>query len=317
MTGFGRTLALLVTTLLVAGCAPKALSGGDRTTLVGEEFVACGKDNLVQFRIVSEQPLELEERWRWKPETYTGMPEKWREQFRHIDECRLLPGTERILITASTNGIGIVDRESRSFQFIGTAINAHSATILPGGFVAVAASNGGDELIIFDPARPEQRLAAAPLSGGHGVEWDSRRNLLVALGGTEVKLLRWTADRPSELEHEAALPLPERGGHNLSRVPGTDRFNISTEQHTWEFDLASRRFLPHSMLPDASDVKSMDSLDASRVLLWVQAEESWWSYGFRFILDGKALRIGVPDQFYKARWVKMNHRSGIAGGPNS
>jgi hypothetical protein len=130
------------------------------------------------------------------------------------------------------------------------------------------------------------------------------RGLLVALGEAELKLFRWNPDRPTKLVLEDTVSLPESGGHNLSRVPGTDRFNVSSGLHTWEFNLQSRRFAPHPLLPDARDVKSMDSFDHGLPLLWVQAEESWWSYGFRFADMRGTRRVAAKDQFYKARWFR-------------
>ena len=82
-----------------------------------------------------------------------------------------------ILITSSSDGVVLVDRESGKALWWASVVNAHSAEMLPGGRIAVAAASHrdnqpGDRLIIFDSNEPGKELCDYPLFWGHGAVWD-------------------------------------------------------------------------------------------------------------------------------------------------
>lgn len=63
--------------------------------------------------------------------------------------------------------------------------NAHSATLLPGGYIVVACSNGDDCLRVFNPSgtTPSQSIGSYPLTSAHGVVWNVNSKRLFAIGG--------------------------------------------------------------------------------------------------------------------------------------
>jgi hypothetical protein len=270
------------------------------------ELVACGWDNLSIFEVRPSAAKPVGETWFWKPQEYEGVPADVYDLYRHIDECKPFDGGDRILITASTDGVGIVDRRNRRFIHIGTARNAHSAEVLPGGRIAVAASTGGDSLIVFEGRAGGKELIRAPLPGGHGVHWDEASQRLYALSETAIKvyaLVAWDSDRP-DLRLVKTIPLPEAEGHELSRIAGTTRFHVTTATRAWVFDSSDGHLVPHPDLANQAKIKSIATHAETGTLAWLSADPNgWWTYNLRLRDHGRAVVAPVNKRYYKLRWI--------------
>jgi hypothetical protein len=274
-----------------------------------QELIVCGWDEVFSLELrAGETPRKT---WSWRAAERTDLPEEYRGLFNSTDECKPIEGGRKVLITSSGGAVALVDRERDKVVFYGRAANAHSADLLPGNRVAVAASHDrqgrGDRLILFDRTRPGEELGSEELPWGHGVVWDEQRQVLWALADEEIRvyrLSRWDTAEP-KLERTAVIPLPEGGGHDLYPVPGTSLMTVTTKQHCWLFDRDARTLVPHPALSQHVGVKSISVHPVTGQVAYVQAEgEHWWAERLHFLNPEGT--IHHPGQhYYKARWGSL------------
>jgi hypothetical protein len=272
------------------------------------ELVICGWDEVFILNLDAAADATPRRMWTWRGRERTDLPEDVKPLFNTTDECKPFDGGSKVLITSSGGGVALVDREKDRVLFYGRAANAHSADLVPGGRVAVAASRDpagkGDRLIVFDLATSNHELWSEELPSGHGVVWDEPRRLLWALADEDIRVYQlrdWESAAP-KLQRVALIPLPERGGHDLSIVSGTSSMAVSTATRCWLFDRDARTFRPHPELGDKASVKSINHHPSDGRLAYVQAEgKNWWAERIHFL--NPAATLHVPgEHFYKARW---------------
>lgn len=297
-----RSFPLIAAALLLSGASvPPARPAPAPTRLV-----ACGWGNLSIFEVRPGEAEPLRETWFWKPQDYAGAPENVDDLYRHIDECKPFDDGERILITASTDGVGIVDRRNRRLIHIGVAQNAHSADILPGGRIVVAGSHGGDSLTVFEGKAGGRALVRKPLPGGHGVHWDASAHRLYALSDDTIEIFEltdWASAEP-DLRHIRSIQLPARGGHELARIAGGSQFIVTTADKAWRFDSREDRLAPDPVLAEQSHIKAVTRHAGTAALAWLQADPGvWWSYTLRFAAPGLPASVPVSKRYYKVRWI--------------
>lgn len=305
----GHILACL---LLLVSCGggnkDSAAARARRADSAPAELILCGWDEVFILDMSHAQDSSPGKVWSWKAANCPDLPDSMKARFATTDECKSLDGGRRILITASSGGVALVERESGRALFYALAANAHSAEFLPGGRIAVAASHHpgghGDRLIVFDLGTPGKELCSYDLPWGHGVVWDGEKELLWALAHEDIrvfKLKNWDSQNPS-LESVDLIELPESGGHDFSPVPGTAKIALSTSNHCWLFDRDKRAFQPHPELADKRRVKCISYNPSTGRLAWVQAEgENWWSERVRFLHPEHTLQL-PGRRLYKARW---------------
>jgi hypothetical protein len=246
--------------------------------------------------------------WSWRAEDRSELPEYMRSKFNTTDECKPFDGGKKLLITSSGDGVAVIDRETGAVSFYATVPNAHSAEILPGHRVGVVASHRdeakGDRLIVFDLDEPEKELWSDELPWGHGIVWDEKRQLLWALAALDIRvyeLVDWDTAQPS-LARKAIIELPERGGHDLYSIPGTNLLSVTTGRHCWLFDRDKRNFKLHPDLSEERGVKSISVNPGTGQLVYVQGEGGhWWSEHVHFLHPEHILHF-AGEHFYKARW---------------
>ena len=266
------------------------------------ELLVCGWDEVYILNL-DAQPRKV---FSWKAQDRPELPRHFKDKFKSTDECKPVAGN-RILITASSDGVALVDRTTGRTTFWGVCANAHSADLLPGERIAVACSvraEGGNRLAIFDARTPGKELHTTELYSGHGAVWDEPRKLLWALADRELRaytLVGWDSSRPS-LTLAASYPLPGGGGHELS--PDANRLIVSGARDVWLFDRDTHKFSPHPRLAGISDVKSASVDSTTGQLAFTVAERpNWWTSKIRFQNpDGALLREG--ERVYKVRWVR-------------
>lgn len=305
-----RLMIILCVNLVAFGAGCTVSESVNRTAADNETdkklLTACGKGNLSIFEYSKTDRPTLNEIWAWDKAEYSGLPDDAERLFAHIDECQPFDGGNIILLTASTDGVALVDRQNKRMTYIGEATMAHSAAILPGGHIAVASSHGGDELVIFDGRIPNKRLASAPLRGGHGVEWDDSRQLLIALGANELKIFQysgWNTGNPTLLLRDT-IPLPDAYGHNLSHIPNSSNYSVSTDARNWVFHSTEHTFSPHPDISLEPLVKSISVHEDDLTLLWIKADSgNWWSNNIRINDDSGMKTFPVEKSYYKARWI--------------
>jgi len=276
-----------------------------------EEVYACGDGQVRAYELDDGEPRET---WRWTAAEAEDLPDLYRERlFRSIDECKSVNGGRSVLVTSSSDGVVLIDRESKAVRFRARSPMAHSAEFLPGDRVAVALSThkDGNRLEVYDLSKNEEPLFHLELYSGHGVVWDAQRDRLFALSFGMVQafsLKDWDGPSPSLTETRRWTLPGEQGGHDLSRDPETGKYLVTTTDAAWWFDPDAENeadaFKPFPTLNPAPHVKSLEL--TTRRAVWVQAEESWWAFGFTVAdRDGaNPRRVDVPDlHLYKVRWV--------------
>jgi hypothetical protein len=291
-----RLLLLAVVAWLLAAAPPAPVW----------QLVVCGWDELYILDISGDQPRKV---WTWKAADRPELPAEMRTRFATIDECKPIENGRRILITASSNGAAIIDRDTGKADFWATVPNAHSIEMLPHDRVVVAASHStnapGDRLVFFDIAKPDREIAATELSWAHGVLWDSRRSLLWALGMRELRayrLVNWDSTTPS-VALQDAYPLPDNSGHDLSSVPAGELLAITTGRHVWYFDRGRREFSAYPELADIAGVKCTHTNPVTSQTVWTPSEApNWWTEQIRFLNPARTIRM-PGERIYKVRWI--------------
>lgn len=287
---------ILACCILVSACfsAISRAQGADRLICCGDRAVF-----VIPASPAAGKPPEI--LWRWTAADSPEIPKEHHPLFRTTDECKPYP--EHILITASSGGIALVRRSDKRAVFWAQARNAHSACLLPGDRVAVAASLGGDEVQIFArgqsgvEAKPRARLA---LAGAHGVFWETERERLWALGTHE--LLRCTLTPANELTATDRWPLPTTGGHDLSPGQSGQTLLITTRSNVYQFDRAQGTFTLHPLLGGLPTIKSVDEHPRLKRLVYHQgAKPNWWSDTIRFAGPDETIRL-EGERLYKVRW---------------
>jgi hypothetical protein len=237
--------------------------------------------------------------WEWTAESSPKIPAAMRSDFATTDECKPYEGC--LLVTSSSGGVALIERETKECLFFTKVRNAHSACLLPGGLIAVASSFGGDQLVIFDLEKSGAGLAPKmkfPLYGAHGVEWDWRRQCLWALG-TEVLL-------KIEIKNDEALVverfnLPTSGGHDLTWWSASELV-LSVDHHCYLVSAIAKEFIPFRPLADEEKVKSIHRNQKTGKMVWHRgAKETWWSDTIRFGRP-EVTRVLEGEKIYKVRW---------------
>ena len=285
--------------LVASGCASGPGAPSDH------ELIVCGADEVYGLEVAASGPARKV--WGWKPKESADLPELLRKQFETTDECKPVAGG-RVLVTSSGGGVALFNRSSGAVVFWASAVNAHSAELLPGGKVVVASSTGegGNRLVLFDLASSGQPIASEELPGAHGVVWDAEVKLLWALGEVELRAyqLQGLDGASPAFVRKLSYTLPNPGGHDLRPVPKSDSLSLTTGNHVWLFDRRHLTFLPCGGLADLPGVKSVDVHPKTGRLAFVQAEKGYTAERVRFRnADGELTLPG--EKVYKARWALL------------
>jgi hypothetical protein len=282
--------------MIVVSAAP--LAAGD------ERLICCGAEEVFILPADVETPSVDDRLWRWTAADSPEIPEEHRQRFRTTDECK--PYGDWILITSSSQGVALVRREDKACLFFTLVANAHSACLLPGERIAVAASTGGDELLVFDQNKPganARPLARRKLLGAHGAWWNAKDENLWALGSQELVQLKLVGSgAETKLEDAAQWQLPTPGGHDLSPSRDGEALIVTTNSNVYRFALETGKFTKYAQLAERKGVKSVDEhARLDRTVFHQAAEPNWWSDRIRFAGSDRTLRL-AGERLYKVRW---------------
>ena len=300
-----RIRLVIIASLLVA--LPAGATVWPQEASVGRQLIVCGWDEVFVLDLGTEgNPRKI---WSWRASEASELPEDVKALFKTTDECKPIDNGRKVLITSSGGAVALVDRNEKRVLFYGRAANAHSADLLPGGRIAVAASvdprGRGDRLFIFDLTRADEPLWSEELPSGHGAVWDEQRKLLWALADEDLRGYRlrdWETNQP-RLERVLKIALPEPGGHDLYPVGGGPLLTVTTGNRCWLFDRDTHRFVPHPALGEHPGVKSISVHPETGQLVYVQAEgKNWWAERLHFLNPERTLQT-PGEHHYKARWV--------------
>jgi len=266
--------------------------------------VVCGWEEVFIADISPEVPEKV---WTWEADDSPGLPVTMRNKFLTTDECKPVLNSRELLITSSGGGVALVSIKDKSASFYANVPNAHSAELLPGNRVAVAASYSpeGNRINIYNLENPGIVLASDSLFGAHGLYWDRHNKSLWAIGDYVLRKYRlddWKSDFPA-ITQEVSYMLPDKGGHDLIPFGESKKLLISTISNVWIFDPASGEFCKHPDIGDEANVKSLSFNKQNETLAYVRSTgENWWAYYIRFAGENRGIYFPY-EKIYKVRWL--------------
>ena len=153
-----------------------------------------------------------------------------------VDEARLRYsekwGTYIILFTSSSGYVGVAGYPSGDclWQVELKGTSPHSIEYLPNGMIAVASSGGSDtskgfiRLYATENGKNDDRHAEAQLTSAHAVLWDETREILWAMGSTDIVAYEVGGDsnQPTLTKIASYGCTNMKGGHDLSAIMGND-----------------------------------------------------------------------------------------------
>lgn len=304
VTKLPALLVLLLTAIGVAGTIGLAAPAAETTA----KLLLCGGPQVIRLTVrFSGETATIVSRADWEADKSRGMPAAMVPTFKTTDDCKPIDNGARILITSSSGGLAIVERESGDTLFHATVPNAHSAEVLPRNRVVAAASvnANGDRLMLFDRDKSGVEIFSTPLHSAHGVHWVEEEKTLWALGHDEIQaydLVDWDSAKPS-LKLRKSWPLPSASGHDLSPIPKSSSFIVTTNTDVHVFDRKTGTFTSHPALGKLPVIKSVSIHPATGRVVYTQADRpEWWTRTLRF-LEPSATLAFPNDRLYKARWA--------------
>lgn len=242
--------------------------------------------------------------WEWRiDEVYAQLPDKYRQYLYALDECKFVDNNEKLLITASSGAVILLDIISRECLFYAYAPMAHSAELLPDGRLVVTLSThpDGNCIQLYDMKYPEKLLYKDRLYFGHGAVWSQKRKRLYAVGYSklrEYRLKKWNTSSP-ELERLNTWTLPINAGHDLCMVHD-DLLLIPGREGVTSFLIDEKVFLPFTPLAHMGAIKSLNYNPITQSAIFTKGEVKWWTY---HVYQNNPDKFIQMDDFriYKAR----------------
>lgn len=283
----------------------------------GGELVLCGDHKVFivnSYKAIAEGNYRNAILWvwdAWDAAKETGITQS---KLNHISECKITD-EGNILATSSYGWCMIIERTTKKILFYTPSTpNAHSATVLPGGVIAVATSTGTDtnnnSILLFKPGKPATLLASYPLESAHGVYWHPTLKKLFALGGRTLQVYNFsTSQQNLSLQYEVTTPLS--GTHDLTAIDPNRLCISGKESYIYNIDQKSFRSQPllfnHTAIksvnvnPTTGELWYTDAIDGDGTQTWSTRTIHWGSDRY-----GNYLRsFKVPDQdIYKVRVAK-------------
>ena len=270
-------------------------------------MAVCG-DGIVRIIDMAESDsTDIKEVWRWdKDDPQVNLPKGYDMLMRNLDECKFVDNNTKMLLTASGDGMMLLDIKTKDILCYAHVPMAHSADLLPNNRIAVALSTHkqGNALEIYDIDTPEKVVFRDSLYSGHGVVWNEKRQRLYALGYKELReyeLMDWNTDQPS-LRQVKMWEIPMESGHDLSPVDD-NRMLVSAHEGVMWFDIDKEEFSPFEPLRDVENVKSVNYNPETQKLVYTKAEISWWTH---HIYQENPNKVVTMDSLkvYKVRVMK-------------
>lgn len=270
-----------------------------------QRLVVCGDDKVWIIDPAQSEGKNIKVDWQWSVSEATDIPENYQKYLGTLDECKSVDNDTKLLITASSGGAILLDKETRKSLFYAHVPMAHSAEMLPNDRIVVALSvhRKGNSIELYDIDTPEKCIFRDSLYSGHGTVWMPKQERLFALGGHELRsysLKNWDTEQP-ELYLEKSWNLPAYGGHDLSFMSDNELI-VTEESSVWVFNIKEESFTP--FLPaNEPHVKSINYNPKTSYLVYTKAEESWWTHNIYMQNPNKVLTI--PEiNLYKVRICK-------------
>jgi hypothetical protein len=229
------------------------------------------------------------------------------QSWRNVSEAKVRGLDGRgLLLAGASEGLAVALTYPQAEVLWATvipALNVHSLEVLPGGNVAVAASEPGVVRAYAAALGPRsEAYVAFDLPGAHGVYWYQVRGVLWAVGYSDLVALQvgGTTSSPT-LTLVQRVALPDPSGHDLDRVAADpSRLWVTTGSHVWQYDTDAGQFVGYA------GVKSVGDDPLTGRVLTVRPEPgnpcTWCTSSVTLHLPEGAVRL-PGAQLYKARWL--------------
>lgn len=233
----------------------------------------------------------------------------------HIDDAKPVDGNKNILVTSSNGWAALVEIETGKVLWSAKGIaNAHSAEVLPNGRIAVAVSDGGDVVKIYNRSTPDTPLASYSLKSAHGVVWSEKMQRLYAIGATSVqiyKLKNWDGGAPElELERTESSSGFVSGLHDMTLVDENTLIMGGNKAALYDMNTRAFTSLPH--FSSYAGVKSINynpsTGEAYYTYAWNGNSEgafAWSTHTIRYTDDIFANDGGVDKKTIKVNDINM------------
>ncbi|KAA0992673.1 DUF6528 family protein [Dyadobacter aurulentus] len=268
-------------------------------TIPPKAFLVCGDTKVLIVDYVQSKDSIPAVIWEWDAKTAADLPEAEKPKFRTMDDCKSIENGRRLLVSSSSGAVAVIDIATKKIDFRADVPNAHSIALLPGNFLAAAASThkAGNMLMLFDLKKGNKPIYTDTLYSAHGAVWNAGHDRLYALG---YKVLREYKQAGEKLELVQKWAIPGIGGHELMMAPGGQHLFMTEHHGAWKFDIKAAKFEKIAGFPDAENIKSLGQ-DKSGQYIYTVPEESWWTFHVRFLNPLRA--FAFPGlHVYKARW---------------
>lgn len=296
-TKISLSFILLITLAVIVSCTSQKKK-------FSNELLICGDNKVWIIDKDKSEGENVEVIWQWENSNVIDQaPEEYQRYLRTMDECKFVDNGSKLLLTASSGGVVLIDRETKKCLFYAYAPMAHSADLLPNNKIAVALSTNpkGNSIEIYDISKPEQVLFKDSLYSGHGSVWIEGRNRYYALGFDQLReysLIDWNSFSP-KLKLERAWTIPGKGGHDLVKISNNELL-VSEHHGVSIFNIDEEKFEPFVPLDTTRNIKSVNYNKKTNGLIYTKAEISWWTHNIYLKNPDKVITIPQID-LYKVR----------------
>ena len=292
------------------------------------ELVICG-DNMV-YMIRPEEGVDFRSSvfWSLDVKTISSVLQIEKSRCDHVDECKIVDGGTKLLATSSYGFAFLMDIATKEVIWCtNNCPNAHTAVLLPGNRVAVAASTGNsashNNVLVYDLGQGSREVCRYALKGAHGLVWDEARQRLYAAGMHSTKdgygalltlsLKDWESESPSlKLEKEVFTNKYTTAFHDLQPVDA-NRLVVACRS-AWFYNVNSGTL---TEIPHFSQYQKIKSLNynVSTGQCWYTAAdnrdpEPTKDTSTRILcytedINGRTIhrKIEVPQDVYKVRVI--------------
>ena len=184
--------------------------------------------------------------WEWDAKKYASVVGLSENNMIRLDDAKPVDDNKKILATSSKGYAVLIDKATGDvLWYSNISTNAHSAALLPNNRIAVACSENGDKVQLFDAGASNVEKYNDYLQHAHGVVWNPATERLYAIGGTSLKIYSlqdWNTAAPKlKLEKTISTSGAVTGLHDMTLVDENTLliagnkaafFNITTEAFT-------------------------------------------------------------------------------------
>lgn len=201
--------------------------------------------------------------WEWDAKDHYQTVGLSQSNMIRLDDCKPVEDNTKILATSSKGYSVLIDKESSDvLWYSNCSTNAHSAEILPNNRIAVACSDNGDCIQVFDIGSSNQVKFSTALSSAHGVVWNPKTERLYAIGGTALNiysLTDWNTAAP-KLTLEKSINTKTSAGvsslHDLTLVDENTLLIAGNKAAL--YNISQNTFSPIKIFESSTSLKSVN-----------------------------------------------------------